>query len=278
MSTMRVRGTATASIMAIMSESFLLAVAERSSSSKAPDKHNMQAGSTATVCGVLSELNGRKATVEGFDSMTNLYTCSVALPSGMEELVHLSAANLEDAIAPKPRRQPISNLRTEMRTSTEYFFPEHPNSRVDDWWAAYQSAFKAEHEWMEARGQKTSSGMQSDPMMMLGLVFREPEAPFKRFCFFGFAGEAKEACAYATVDVDPRPQSVCHIRMLMVDPSMQGRGAGLALLEHVVSQLRTRHLGLKFANHQSLESFYGRAGFKRIGHDALYTYMAIKRG
>ena len=258
-----------------MSDSFLLAAADRSGSKTAFIGPSI--GSTATVCGVLSELNGRKATVEGFDSATSLFSCSVTLPCGIE-LVHVPASNLENVVAPRPRRQPISDLRTEMRTALDYFFPEHPNTRMDDWWAAYQAAFKAEHAWMEARGQKTSSGMQSDPMTMLNLVFREPQAPFKRFCFFGFAGETKEACAYATVDVDPNPQNVCHLRMLMVDPSMQGRGVGLALLEHVVSQLRTRHIGLKFANHRSLEELYSRAGFKQIGADALYTYMAIKRG
>ena len=51
----------------------------------------------------------------------------------------------------------------------------------------------------------------------------------------------------------------------------------LALLQHVVDQYPTRHLGLKFTNHRSLEEFYESAGFKRIGVDSLYTYMAIKR-
>ena len=34
-----------------------------------------------------------------------------------------------------------------------------PPTRVDTWFTAYQQAFVVEHDWMEARKQKTSRGM-----------------------------------------------------------------------------------------------------------------------
>lgn len=242
----------------------------------------MEVGSTATVRGVLSEANtehaGRSATIESFCAVTQLYTCSVALPSGLDEVIQLSRDNLENAVPPKVRKAPLASVRVELKTSTDYFFPEFANKRLDSWWVAYQSAFAAEHQFMEQHSQSTSRSLESAPELMLGLVFREPEANFKRFCFFAFAGEdATEACGYATVDVDTNPARVCHLRMCMVHPEAQGRGVGLALVEHVVTTFRRRSLGLKFANHHDLGSFYAKAGFERIGQDALYTYMAIRR-
>lgn len=401
----------------------------------------MESGTTVTVNQPLSELNGRKATIESFDAATKLFTCSVALPSGLEELVNLRLEDLQNVVAPKAR--PSVNLRFEQ--SAEYFgsgcghdhghthggsccghdhahaekaqaaiavgaavrisglvgrpelngclgkvtsfdgaknrfgvavegrdetvalkptnlstHAEEPqgmparmaaalaargggsggdccghdhdhaeahghahgggggdccggggdccghdhahaepvhdhvhdhahnrtepdgNARLAAWWGAYQTAFEAEHTWMEARGQKTSRAIGSQPdgaQLMQRLVFQSAPAPFQRQCFFAFAGaDATEACGYATVDVDPHPQKVCHVRMCMVDPAMQGKGIGEALMRHVVSVFEDRHLGLKFSNHEPrLEAFYSRVGFARIGKDQLYTYMAIKR-
>jgi len=228
------------------------------------------------VRGVLGELNGRTATVEKFDNSTKALTCSVEMQGGLEEVVVLTAANLVDVVPPRVKKPPKA-VHVERKTATDYFFPEHPNSRMQDWWAVYKVAFRAEHEWLERRGHRTSSGLDTDPELMLGLVFREPQAPFARHCFFAFAAGDKDACGFATVDVDPHPHKVCHLRMLMVDPSSQGMGVGLALLEHVVDQFKTRSLGLKFVNHRDLEAFYQKAGFKRIGQDVLYTYMAIRK-
>jgi len=161
---------------------------------------------------------------------------------------------------------------------TDYFFPERANSRLGDWHAAYKAAFKPEHEWMEARGQQTSTRMGSEPELMNELVFRQAAAPFKRECFFARAADSADASGFATVDVDPQPHKVCHLRMLMVAPQHHRQGVGLALLQRIVEEFAERHLGLKFGNHApQLEAFYAQAGFKRIGQDALYTYMAIRR-
>ena len=243
----------------------------------------MQVGSTATVNGVLTESNagfaGRTAKVESFCPSTQMYTCSVKHDSGLEEMIQLSPENLENVVPPKARKEPLANVRVEMQTPTAYFFPEFPNSRLESWFSAYQTAFKAEHEFLESHGQSTSRSLDASAAeMMLALVFREPEAPFKRFCFFAFADDdATDACGFATVDVDPNPSRVCHVRMCMVDPQAQGQGVGLALLERVVSMFRKRSLGLKYANHHDLGAFYGKAGFSHIGKDSLFTYMAIRR-
>jgi ribosomal protein S18 acetylase RimI-like enzyme len=84
--------------------------------------------------------------------------------------------------------------------------------------------------------------------------------------------------AYATVDEDVlQPGGVCHIRMLLVDPSFQRRGIGTQLLRHVVKRFSERSLGLKFANCHDYSEFYSSVGFSVIGRDKSYTYMAIRR-
>ena len=104
----------------------------------------MEVGSTATVSGgVLTEFNGKVAKIESYCSSSQLYTCSVALPSGVEEVITLKKENLENAVPPKVRKAQLANIRVELKTPTAYFFPEFPNSRLQDWWQAYQGAFKA---------------------------------------------------------------------------------------------------------------------------------------
>ena len=231
-------------------------------------------GGTA-VLRVLGELNGLSARIEEFNPTTKLYLCCVETASGLEEILSLSADKLENA---KPKKAPPLSLRVEKQTSTGYF-SQNSNSRVADWFVMYQSAFRLEHEWMESRGQKTSLTLSgSVAEIMLDLIFREPTAPFTRDCFFAHAADAADACGFATVDVDPNPQKVCHLRMLMVDTQAQRKGVGLALLQRIVEEYETRSLGLKFGNHAPhLDAFYAQAGFKRIGQDGLYTYMAIRR-
>ena len=86
-----------------------------------------------------------------------------------------------------------------------------------------------------------------------------------------------DACGYATVDVDPNPAQVCHVRMVLVEPEHQRKGIGLLLVKAVVSHFSDRHLGLKFARCHDYEGFYAKAGFTRIGADQLYVYMALRR-
>ena len=102
-----------------------------------------------------------------------------------------------------------------------------------------------------------------------------------RRCFFAHFGVARDdtmPCGYATVDEDPDPNAVCHLRMMLVEPSAQRKGVGLALLKHVVAHFGTRHLGLKYAKCHDYHALYTAAGFKRIGDDANFVYMALKRG
>ena len=248
-------------------------------------EQEVKVGSTATVRGVLGQLNGRRLTVEQYDRDRKIVTGSVSLPSGTDELVELPIANLENLEAPKPPKEPARHVTIVAAAPTDYFHPEFENSRLVSWHGAYRAAFAAEHEWLEKRSQKTSSTsvVATDlpaAELMSNLVFRETQEPLVRECFFAhpMGQMSADACGFATVDVDPHPQKVCHIRMLMVDPGFQRQGIGLALLHRVVEHYATRHLGVKFANHApQLESFYAHAGFKRIGQDDLFTYMAIKR-
>jgi GNAT superfamily N-acetyltransferase len=149
---------------------------------------------------------------------------------------------------------------------------------LDTWFTAYQEAFAKEHEWMEARKQPTSRGMGMSAKQMLPLVFSDVEAgsSFSRVCFFAFKGDA--IVGYATVDVDPDPSKVCHLRMLLVAPEMQRQGVGVAMLKHIVTTaMPTRDIGLKYAKCNDYHKLYSPVGFRRIGDDDFYVYMALRR-
>jgi hypothetical protein len=185
---------------------------------------------------------------------------------------------------------------------------------VNNWWTSYQAAFRKEHDWMEEGGQSTSRKMKLTAPRMLSLVFNdEIGSNLKRVCYFATVGSTSSTnssstssssssssigtrdsttdsatsrvlgdacvCGYATVDEDPNPSGVCHLRMLLVSPEFQRKGIGLAILHHVISSDRfsARHIGLKFARCNDYESFYGKSGFCKIGADDLYTYMALRR-
>lgn len=162
---------------------------------------------------------------------------------------------------------------------------------------------------------QSSAALGLDGAAMLPLVFRSFGATqFRRVCFFAYEeslssvssgnsngigdlhlneeGGTKEMeqedaslsagrvpVGYATVDEDiQQPTSgVCHIRMILVSPSHQRRGIGKQLLHHIVKRFSSRHLGLKFANCHDYTAFYASAGFRVIGTDERYSYMAIRR-
>lgn len=149
------------------------------------------------------------------------------------------------------------------------------------WWAAYQEAFKEEHEWMEARNQSTSRSMPGcNEVGMAALIFHASEPQFTRLSFFARRGGEAQPCAYATVDVDTDPEKVCHLRMLLVEPARQRQGIGLALLKFVVAHFAEhgqRQLGLKYARVHDYHGLYSQVGFKRIGGDDHFVYMAIGR-
>ena len=122
-----------------------------------------------------------------------------------------------------------------------------PPAKLEAWFAAYSGAFAEEHDWMEARKQSTSRALGLDAARMLLLVFRaEQGSGMERACFFAYSGGDASPCGYATVDVDPDPARVCHLRMLMIAPEQQRRGVGAALLKHVVDHFAERELGLKY--------------------------------
>jgi GNAT superfamily N-acetyltransferase len=121
-----------------------------------------------------------------------------------------------------------------------------PPARLASWWTAYQAAFREEHAWMEARQQGTSYSMGLDAARMLPLVFRaEPASGLERACFVAWSGGGAP-CGYATVDVDPNPARVCHLRMLLITPEHQRRGFGAALLARIVARYAARDLGLRY--------------------------------
>jgi hypothetical protein len=172
-------------------------------------------------------------------------------------------------------------------------------SNLERWWHAYQTAFQEEHIWMEARGESTSRGMKLDANRMMPLIFNdELGSKLQRVCFVvsksgkpttiqttieGVQENTRQvdecACGYATIDEDPTPGGVCHLRMVLVEPENQRQGVGMALLEYIISHERfaKRHIGLKFAVCHDYEHFYGKAGFVRLGADSLYVYMALRR-
>lgn len=164
----------------------------------------------------------------------------------------------------------------ELADATQYL----TEARQTQWWAVYQEAFKSEHEWMEARKQTTSRQSGLDAQGMVALIFHSNEAAFTRMCFFARHGGEAEPCAYATVDVDADAEKVCHLRMLLVAPSYQRQGIGLSLLRHVVAHFEEhgqRQLGLKYSRCNDYHSLYSQVGFKRIGSDDHFVYMALGR-
>eukprot|EP00966_Prymnesium_polylepis_P250424 5790908-Prymnesium_polylepis.1 len=154
-----------------------------------------------------------------------------------------------------------------------------PPARMEAWFETYQQAFAAEHEWMEQRNIKTSRGMGLGAAQMLPRIFHdEAGTGLSRVCFFAHYGTAGDAVGYATVDVDPDPSKVCHLRMLLVAPSVQRQGVGLQMLKFITEHLETRELGLKYAKCHDYHKLYTAVGFKRIGDDDQYVYMALRRG
>lgn len=153
-----------------------------------------------------------------------------------------------------------------------------PPTRVDTWFTAYQQAFAVEHDWMEARKQKTSRGMGLGAAQMLPLIFHdEASTGMKRVCLFAHYGPTSDAVGYATVDVDPDPTKVCHLRMLLVSPDAQRQGIGLAMLKTIFDCFATREIGLKYAKCHDYYKLYSAVGFRRIGDDDHYVYMALRR-
>ena len=167
-------------------------------------------------------------------------------------------------------------LCVELLHPNEYLLS--PPTRIDTWFSAYSEAFAKEHEWMEARKQKTSRQMGLSAAQMMPLIFHdEAGSGLKRACFFAHYGETKDAVGYATVDVDPDPNKVCHLRMLLVAPDAQRKGIGLAMLKTIYDCFETRELGLKYAKCHDYDKLYRSVGFKRIGDDDHYVYMALRR-
>lgn len=234
------------------------------------------AGSTGTVCDRHGELGGRYITVEAYDSITCMATCVVTLCDGGKR-VSLHRDDIENLSAPCMKKAPRLNVLVEQAAAASYFSEDR---RVAAWLEAHRSAFAAESEWMEARdAQAIDIPADEAGRVLVELIFSDAAAPFIRTCFFAHIdGAATDACGYATVDVDPDPLKVCHVRMCMVSPTLQRQGVGKALLEKITTTFADRHLGVQFGNFAPhLEPFFGQAGFKRIGQDKLRTYMAVKR-
>ena len=153
-------------------------------------------------------------------------------------------------------------------------------ARVYVWFTAYMKAFESEHNWMEAHKQTTSRQLLMNAEQMLPLVFHdEPSTGLHRVSYFAHFSHSNDAIAYATVDEDPEPAKVCHLRMLLVAPEAQRQGLGLSLLKRVVEGARfaKRDIGLKYCKCHDYHKLYAAAGFKRIGDDELYVYMALRR-
>lgn len=149
--------------------------------------------------------------------------------------------------------------------------------RVQTWFAAYEQAYEAEHTWLESRKQKTSRSMGYGPLQVLPLMFHD-EGEFKRLSFYAhYDIKPDDAVGWATVDVDPDASKVCHIRMMLVPPELQRQGVGLAMLKFIVMNLPTRHLGLKYSKCNDYHKFFSTVGFKRIGDDEHFIYMALRR-
>ena len=126
-------------------------------------------------------------------------------------------------------------LKVELLNADEYLLS--PPTRVDQWFDTYQEAFAVEHEWMEARKQKTSRGLGLKGPQMLPLVFHdEAGIDLTRITFFArYDTPNSDAVGYATVDVDPDTSKVCHLRMLLVAPALQRQGVGLTMLKALLT-------------------------------------------
>ena len=192
-------------------------------------------------------------------------------------------ASIFDSEAPTQAGKPaLPPVMIEQLDQPHEWFADKDDSgaRLANWWGIYSKAFKEEHEWLEARGESTSRSMGIVPERMVPLIFgAEAGTKFKRVCFIAHreTDQGGGAIGFATVDIDPDVASVCHLRMLLVDPDSQRQGVGLAMLEHISRGFPGRHLGLKFARCHSYEKLYGRVGFKKLGDDELYTFMALRR-
>lgn len=186
-------------------------------------------------------------------------------------------ANRKKREKAKAKKQAAKAVLTTFTMNADEFLLTPP-TRVETWFAAYQSAFAAEHEWMEARKQPTSRGMGLGATAMLPLIFQdEPGTGLNRVSFFARYGTEGDAVGYATFDVDPDPSKVCHLRMLLVPPECQRQGIGIALLKAIVLNHPTRDIGLKYAKCHDYHKLYASVGFKKIGTDDFYIYMALRR-
>ena len=120
-----------------------------------------------------------------------------------------------------------------------------PPSRLDTWFTAYQEAFAKEHEWMEARKQKTSRGMGLGAAQMMPLIFpNEAGSALERVPFFAMKGD--DVVGYATVDVDPDPSGL-PLANAAGRAADAAAGVGIAMLKAIVTAMPKRDLGLKYA-------------------------------
>jgi len=235
----------------------------------------LEAGTTGTLHG--GKLDGCRLTVGSYNGVTCVATCIVTLTTGADQTIEVPRASIKDLAGPRPKAACRHELSVERMDAVAYFSQE---CRVTAWLDMHRAAFKAETELLHAHegGQQTVDIPPDAARKLAERVFCGATSPFSRECYSVFLRGSTDACAYATVDIDPDPDRVCHLRLLMVAPALQRQGIGTALLDFVVRQYPDRHLGVQFGNHsRHLEPLFRSAGFMRIGEDKLRTHMAIRR-
>ena len=272
-------------------------------------KRQMSMSATKRVCkSCIDKMQLAERAEEGASTVSQM-NLEESVDTGCEE--HLQQGASKSSKKKKKKKKKNSNNPTSTREAqnckTQHLLIEEFSptaffsigSNLERWWHAYQTAFQEEHTWMEARGESTSRGMKLDANRMMPLIFNdELGSKLQRVCFVvsksgkpttiqttieGVQENTRQAdecaCGYATIDEDPTPGGVCHLRMVLVEPENQRQGVGMALLEYIISHDRfaKRHIGLKFAVCHDYEHFYGKAGFVRLGADSLYVYMALRR-
>lgn len=167
-------------------------------------------------------------------------------------------------------------VRIQQNSPSEYF---HSKARRDRWFQAFKDGFREENEWLKARSQSTildSGHLRSKTMMKLVFNAQGAQAEkYVRVCFFACLGEGDDpdACGFATVDVDRDPEGVCVLSMLLVDPLVQGRGVGSAMLEHITGILASRTLFMRYCQCRDSAAFYAKHGFLTVKGDEFYAAM-----